>query len=100
MTDDPGRCTFVNGLCPDDLCVLTYGHPFTRRHRHITGSRYGSAYTTPEEQLEILRNQPQNSGWPNHESHYMAPRGTSDEDLIRLGGKLYRKLFPGQSRHQ
>lgn len=79
-------CTFVNGLCPDDLCVLAYGHPFTRQHRHITGTTYGSANTTWPEQLEILRN-PDLCAWAKG-NHYMAPRGTKEAELVRLGWEL------------
>ena len=79
-------CTFVNGLCPDDLCVLPYGHPFTRQHRHITGTTYGSAHTSWPEQLEILRD-PKQSGW-HPGNHYMAPKGTTEAELIEMGWQL------------
>jgi hypothetical protein len=82
------NCTFVNPFCPDDLCVLHSGHPFASRGRHITGTRPGSANTSWAEQLEILRD-PEQSGWAGG---YLAPKDTSDEDLILLGWELQQRM--------
>jgi hypothetical protein len=84
-------CTWVNGLCPDDLCVLPYGHIYMRSNRHITGTRYGSVNTTRKEQKEILRD-PEKSGWAAG-SGYLAPRGTTDEELFKLGCVLQNRMF-------
>jgi len=85
------NCTFVNGLCPSDLCVLEYNHPFASRHRHITSTTYGSANTCREMQLEILRSG-KDCTW-DKSMHYMAPKDTSDDELFRLGCELEDKLL-------
>lgn len=75
------HCTFVNPLCPDDLCVLEYGHPFSAQGHHITGTMYGSANTSRADQLDILCDKSK-SGWL---AGYCAPQGTSINELIELG---------------
>lgn len=88
----PGElCTWVNPYCPNDLCVLPYGHLFSAWNRHITGSMYGSANTTEDEQIALLRDIEQ-TGWLG-EGHYLAPRGTPAEELVRLGYKAAERLF-------
>jgi hypothetical protein len=83
-------CTFVNALCPSDTCVLPYGHPFTSRHRHLTGTMYGSYDTSYEEQVDLLRRDDY-ATW-HKDMHYLAPRGTLEPELVRLGWELQRKL--------
>lgn len=87
--EEQSHCTFVNPACPDDLCVLEYGHPWASRNRHITGTTYGSANTTREEQAVILRNKAL-SGWA---VGYLASKGTSQEELIKLGWKKQEELI-------
>jgi hypothetical protein len=82
------HCTWVNALCPDDLCVLEYGHPGTKQNRHITGTTAGSANTSRAEQEELLKDDAA-TGWIEG-AGYLAPRGTSVEDLITLGWRQAR----------
>jgi hypothetical protein len=59
-------CTYINPLCPDDLCYLPYGHAGCNTGWHVTG-------TTPYS--NAIR-------WGFKE---MAPLGTTREELIELG---------------
>lgn len=68
------HCTLVNPLCPDDLCVLEYGHDGTDRHEHC------------------LRTMIECEGVSDY--MYMAPRRTSKSDLIRLGAERASQLWP------
>jgi hypothetical protein len=83
------RCTFVNGQCPSDLCILPYGHPFSRQNRHLTGTMYGSINTSYDDQIDLLRTR----DWTQWSSELteVAPEGTSDEQLMKLGWKLQEK---------
>jgi hypothetical protein len=75
LGDNP-RCTLVNPACPDDLCILPAGHVGTEEKVHILGTdRYSEAvrYDFP-----------------------MAPPGTDDEELVRLGWEEQFRRFPDQ----
>lgn len=85
------RCTFVNGLCPTDLCVLPQGHPWAKRGRHITGTTYGSAGTDYADQLIILRTRPELTH-RDSTSSYLAHEDTTDDELVELGEALSRAL--------
>lgn len=83
MTTDPDptdHCTMINPLCPDDLCVLPYGHPGTPKNEHLLGTMYGSSWGV-ENLKEALK----------HRKHFskkwfkMLPKGTSYEEVVRAG---------------
>lgn len=85
----PTHCTLVNPLCPDDLCVLPYGHVGTNRRAHLLGSMYGSAYADEHDYAEALKHRERMSPLM-----FMAPEGTSESELIRLGRKRAKELWP------
>jgi len=91
VVEDAGRCTLVNPLCPDDLCVLPYGHAGTPKREHLLGTMYGSAYAAEHSYAEALRHRERLSS-----VMYMAPQGTSESELIRLGRKRARELWPDE----
>lgn len=89
MTDDKPRCPLVNPLCPDDLCVLPAGHKWTRGRRHLLGTMYGSV-PDPDYPNENLTKYVQQVS----KVMYLAPVGTPEEELIRLGWARSKKLWP------
>ena len=70
---DADHCTLVNPMCPEDLCVLPYGHPGTPRREHLLGSMYGSADLDAKQRERIAR------------PAFMAPKGTPIEKLMEMG---------------
>jgi hypothetical protein len=69
LFDEP-LCTFVNRLCPDDLCYLPYGHIGSRQGYHITGTVSYEYAVRWEDGLNMM------------------PAGASRSDLIRMGSRL------------
>lgn len=67
---DPPLCTFINRLCPDDLCYLPADHIGTEEGFHITGT---VAYDYAVK-------------WGFGDD--LAPAGTSRQKLISLGARL------------
>lgn len=75
LVDRWNGCTMVNPLCPDDLCILPYGHPGMAEGWHHLGTDVG----------------------PNqYELAELHPRGPNarPRDLVELGWKRQRELYP------
>ena len=62
---ETARCPMINPICPGDLCILPAGHPGAEDGIHVLG-------TDPYDQA-FKYNFP------------LAPYGTSDRELVRLG---------------
>lgn len=67
------HCTMVNPGCPEDLCLLPYGHSGAFAGLHLTGTMPGSSPEPDPERVDQMG------------LVILAPRGTSQEELIRRG---------------
>jgi len=73
-------CTFVNPLCPEDLCYLPYDHVGSKWGYHVLGTTnysYAEKFDTKK--------------FPS-----LMPAGTERKKLISVGWKIQREWFPGQ----
>lgn len=82
------HCLLVNPLCPDDLCVLPRNHPGTKKNEHLLGTMYGSAglNPSPKYRLKMSRHM------------FLAPEGSTEDDLMELGCKRAEELWPSELR--
>lgn len=91
VTKTYSDCTLVNPLCPNDLCVLWYGHKGTAHGKHLLGTFPGSV---PNEEWDDDPDDAEDHVQEVSNVMFMAPKGTPDDELIRLGWERADELCP------
>lgn len=93
-------CTLVNPLCPGDLCVLWYGHKGMSEGKHLLSTMPGSA-ARPSDERDTSYPADDPESYVNEvdmDVMFLAPQGTTEEELIQLGCDKADELWPDPDR--